>query len=347
MRALLPLLVLALALPAAAQAPARIQIIHNSPDPELATVDVYLNEVKTDRLDDVAFRTATPYLDIESGRVVSVVVAADTSQGVAGAFAVGAFVAESGTDYQVVIDGLLRPFEFDLEADPRSRALEARVIRRTPGRIQIGAGEHRIEMAFYHGSPDAPVFGYDVRSWTGSGIFGLSATYGSVTKASFPGSDVHYRFRMPNQPETDLDHDRLNVHAGQSALLMLSGFFSTDDGPERPALGYFVVREDGTVESVWGDAFSTPTEQRPASPVALAVTVAPNPARDRVVIAVPALFVGARVEVFDVRGRRVLSERSTNGSQVIETGQWPMGVYTVRLTAETGQVATGRFTVAR
>ncbi len=344
MRFWLPFLLLAAALPVAAQAPGRVQIIHNSPDPALATVDVYLNEVKTERLDNLAFRTATPHLDVEAGRVVTVVVAADTSTGLAGAYAVGAFVAESGVDHQVVIDGLLQPYAFDLGAGAGERALRARVIRRAPGAVRIGAGQARIEMAFYHGSPDATAFGYDVRSWTGAGVFGLRADYGSVTRASFPGADVHYRFRMPGQPETDLDHTRLGVHAGQSALLMLSGFADASE-PDRPALSYVVVREDGTVASVWGDAYSTPLAPRPD--VAVAVSVAPNPATDRAVVTIPTAFAGALVDAFDARGRRVLSARVTGSMAVMDTQHWPAGTYALRLTSEAGAVATARFTVVR
>jgi hypothetical protein len=347
MRLALPLLALALGLPAAGQAPGRVQIIHNSPDPALATVDVYLNEVRTGALDDVAFRTATPYLEVEAGRVVSVVVAADTSTGLNGALAVGAFVSESGVDHQVIVDGLRRPYEFGLGTDASLRRLKVRVLRRGPGQIRIEDGGARIEMAFYHGSPDIPLFDYDIYSWTGAGVFGLGASYGSAVTASFPGSDVHYRFRISGQPETDLDHDRLGVHTGQSALLMLSGFFDSASTPERPALGYFVVREDGTVESVWGDAYSTPAEPHPFPTTALSVTVAPNPASDRAVVTVPQLLVGALVEVFDTLGRRVLSERSTGASLTVRTGQWPTGLYTVRLTNGRGAVASGRFTVVR
>ena len=338
------LLVLVVALPTAAQAPARVQIIHNAPDPALATVDVYLNETRTEALDDFAFRTATPYLPVEAGRVVTVVVAADTSTGIGRGLAVGAFVAEAGVDHQVIIEGLAQPFSFEGVPDPGSKRLAARVIRRGPANVQIGGGA-RIEMAFTHGAPDMPSYGFDVRSWTGAGIFGLRAEYGDLTRASFPGSDVHYRFRMPGQPETDLDAVRMDVHAGQSALLMLSGFFDPQTAPDGRALGYFVVREDGAVESVWGDAYSTPGESRPEASGRSAVTVSPNPATVRAAVELPE--PGSAVEVFDVRGRRMVTDRAPGPRFQFETGQWPAGVYVVRVTSRDGAVSTARFTVTR
>ncbi|MCB0764906.1 MAG: DUF4397 domain-containing protein, partial [Flavobacteriales bacterium] len=44
---------------------ARVQVIHNSADAAAATVDVYLNT--TLLFDDVAFRTASPFVDAPAG----------------------------------------------------------------------------------------------------------------------------------------------------------------------------------------------------------------------------------------------------------------------------------------
>ena len=340
-----------LALPVAAQdpAPGRVQIVHNAPDPALATVDVYLNEVRAEGLDDFAFRTATPYLPVEPGRVVSVVVAADTSTGLGGALAVGAFVSESGVDHQVIVEGLAEPYAFAPNPGGATPRLTVRVLRRGPAGFRIEPGDPRIEMAFYHGSPDAPAYPYDVRSWTGAGIFGLHADYGSSVRASFPGADVHYRFTLPGQPRVDLDAERLDVHAGQSALLMLSGFYDPAQNRQGPALGLFVVHEDGAVASVWGDAYSTAAATTPVTSADHGLTVSPNPVRDRAVLTLarPA-GAGGTVEVFDAQGRRVLrAPAPPSGPLAVATGGWPAGTYLVRVSTPDGPLASGRLTVAR
>ena len=126
---------------------------------------------------------------------------------------------------------------------------------------------------------------------------------------------------------------------------MLSGFFDPETAPAGRALGYFVVREDGAVESVWGDAYSTPADDRPDAGERSLVTVSPNPVTDRATVALPE--PGSTVEVFDVRGRRMVTHREPGDRLQIETGQWPAGVYVVRVARQDGTVSTARFTVAR
>ncbi|OYQ47918.1 DUF4397 domain-containing protein, partial [Flavobacterium aurantiibacter] len=60
---------------------ARLQVIHNSPDAAAAEVDVYINgELE---LDNFAFRTATPFIDVAAGVPISIDVAPASSTSVA------------------------------------------------------------------------------------------------------------------------------------------------------------------------------------------------------------------------------------------------------------------------
>src|SRR5215204_6089454 len=59
---------------------ARLQVIHNAADPAAATVDVYVNG--TILLDDFAFRTATPYVNVPAGVQLNIGVAGGNSTSV-------------------------------------------------------------------------------------------------------------------------------------------------------------------------------------------------------------------------------------------------------------------------
>ncbi len=60
---------------------ARVQVIHNAADPAAASVDIYLMEGSNEllKLDDFAFRAATPFVDAPAGVDLSVIIAAPTS----------------------------------------------------------------------------------------------------------------------------------------------------------------------------------------------------------------------------------------------------------------------------
>ena len=343
------LLALVLAVPVGAQdaAPARVQIVHNAPDPALAVVDVYLDEARDDALDDVAFRTATPFREVEPGGVVTVAVAPRSSSGVAGALAVGAFVADPGVDYHVVIEGVARPFDFAPNPDGRPTRLEVRVVRRGPARISIGGAPQRIELAFHAGVPDAPAYAYDVRSWTGAGVFGLTARYGDDTLASFSGDDVHYRVRLPGVDEFELTDDNLGVHAGDSALVVFSGFWDPVDNQNGPNLGFFVVREDGRMEAVDLPVFATPAEAG-APDEARALTLGPNPVSDRLAVTLPAPWASrqAQAEVLDVQGRVVLRVPAAPRLSLDASALGP-GTYVLRVVDGAEVLARRPFVVVR
>src|SRR5690606_12819902 len=55
----------------------RLQVIHNSADLAASTVDVYVNDELL--LDNFAFRTATPFIDVPAGIALSIDVAPSTS----------------------------------------------------------------------------------------------------------------------------------------------------------------------------------------------------------------------------------------------------------------------------
>ncbi|MEI6412098.1 MAG: DUF4397 domain-containing protein, partial [Bacteroidota bacterium] len=81
---------------------ARVQIIHNAPDPE---VDVYVNGALA--IDNFAFRTATPFLSLPAGINLSIAVAPSTSTSVADAIATFDATFEDGKTYVVAASGIV------------------------------------------------------------------------------------------------------------------------------------------------------------------------------------------------------------------------------------------------
>ncbi|MEI6411202.1 MAG: DUF4397 domain-containing protein, partial [Bacteroidota bacterium] len=117
---------------------ARLQIIHNSPDP---IVDVYVEDFQL--LDNFEFRTATPFFYVPAESVLNVGVAPSTSQSVNDVIANFPVTFENGKTYVVVASGLVGgtpAFNLIVNDMGQERAVDP----------------SKFELAILHGAPDAP-----------------------------------------------------------------------------------------------------------------------------------------------------------------------------------------------
>ncbi|MBK7945468.1 MAG: DUF4397 domain-containing protein [Flavobacteriales bacterium] len=94
-------------LPSAPIPTARIQAIHNSADAAASEVDVYLNGALL--VDDFAFRTATPFVDVQAGVDLTLSIAPATSTSVADAIVDFSYNLPAGGSFILVANGIVSP----------------------------------------------------------------------------------------------------------------------------------------------------------------------------------------------------------------------------------------------
>ncbi len=201
---------------------ARLQVIHNSPTP---TVDVYANGSML--LDDFAFRTATPFIDVPAGVELDLGVALGTSTSAADALVNFPVTLEAGKTYVVVANGIVGGNPgFGLDIFDMG--------------METADADGNVGILFFHGSPDAPT----VDVMTGGNVLIDDASYGdfagylNVPAASYdlditPGSD--------NQTIVASYAADLSFWAGKTAVIFASGFLSGDD----PAFEPWVALSNG------------------------------------------------------------------------------------------------------
>lgn len=191
---------------------ARVQIIHNAPSP---TVDIYAGTDKL--LDNFAFRTATPFIDVPAGVVIAIGVALGNSESSADAIATFPVEFQENKTYVVVATGIvggnpgftLAVFDMGLETttDPEN-----------------------VGILFFHGAPDAPT----VDVVTGGTPIIDNASYGDfqgylqVPAASYdldvtPGDD--------NTAIVGSYRADLSFWKGRTAVIFASGFLG-GNGPK-------------------------------------------------------------------------------------------------------------------
>jgi hypothetical protein len=194
---------------------ARLQVIHNSPTP---TVDVYANGGLL--LDDFAFRTATPYIDVPAGVELDLGVALANSTSASDAIANFPVTLEEGKTYIVVASGVVGGDPgfglsvFDMGAESADAA-------------------DNVGILFFHGSPDAPTV--DIK--TGESVlfddvsFGEFSGYLNVPAGAYPIDVTPGADNSTIVASYNLD---LGFWKGNTAVVFASGFLSGDDPAFEP-----------------------------------------------------------------------------------------------------------------
>lgn len=163
--------------------PARVQIIHNSPDPAAETVDIFANGGLI--ADDLGFREATPFLNIPSGVEVEFEIDAAPSDPENTPIVVAGGSFEANQSYIVFANGVLEPETFnDGDDDSNLPGLSLDILKGAYETYQGDDANNKFNLALFHGAPDAPAV--DVMPSVTSGlpaeIFPTGLSYGDYTR---------------------------------------------------------------------------------------------------------------------------------------------------------------------
>ncbi|MCS6929986.1 MAG: DUF4397 domain-containing protein [Saprospiraceae bacterium] len=212
---------------------ARVQVIHNAPDP---TVDVYINGVKA--LDNFAFRSATSFLTLPAGFPLQIAVAPEASTSAADAIATFNLTLESGKTYAITASGIVGnpTTPFTLIVDDKAREAAS-----TPSKVDVNV---------LHGSPNAPPVDVVVRT---RGRVVANLAYGSFTPYLSLDPGIYYLDIKPAGSNVIVQTYLADLTAlgGQAIRVIASGLLGGS-----PAFGLYAVTASGAVVEL------------PASPVA-------------------------------------------------------------------------------
>ncbi|MBL7810329.1 MAG: DUF4397 domain-containing protein, partial [Saprospiraceae bacterium] len=311
---------------------ARVQVIHNSPDP---TVDVYYSDdfqpagVKV--LDNFAFRQATGYGLFPARSPFNLAVAGENSISINDAiYTLPVDGLETAKTYVIMASGVVggNPgFELIVNENARFKALES----------------GNVEFSVFHGSPDAPEV--DVTLFGGPVLvdnisFGEFSSYLSVPASEYvisitPADNNNVVVKSYLAPLTDLEGEAFTVFA--------SGFLSG----QQPDFEVWVALFDGFTFPL-PEFVSTNELDNKLSDVQLS----PNPAsQDLTVSLTLAEAENLRYAVRDVAGRMMLEGDfgqvgAGEFAQRIEVAQLPAGMYQLEIRSDAG-LHTQKFVVQR
>ena len=316
------------ALPSVAGPTARAQVIHNSADAIADSVDVYLDGSLL--LDNFAFRTATPFVDLPATKDIQIAIAAKNSSSVADAIATFDYNLAIDETYIIIAEGIVSAtgynpaVPFDLKVFGMGREMAS----------MMG----NTDVLVHHGSTDAPCVDVDevtAGTLVDNACFGDyagylelgTADYTLVIRDSAGGSAV---------AAFDAPLSTLNLD-DQAIVVVASGFFGPENNSEGPAFGLYVALAAG------GDLVALPSASTASANELekVAFNIYPNPAADHLKIS--GLNSGNyTATIKDLTGRNIL-ETELNGTNTIELSTINAGTYFIQLSNDNQVLSTKKF----
>ena len=293
---------------------ARIQVIHNSADAIVETVDVYLNDDIL--LDDFSFRNASPYVPILSEVSHMIGFALPTSSSADDTlFAIPVTLASNETyvaiaNGQVSMTGYAPAVGFGLDVFTMGRESAS-----TTGNTDV---------LVYHGSTDAPTVDID-EATAGNLVDNIS--YGEFDADYLELATADYIIQVKD----DMGSSVLFSYSAPLATLGLtdaaivvcaSGFVDPTVNSDGPAFGLWVALPGGGAMVELPVAFASIDE------MAVNFGIFPNPATD--IINISGIQNSASVTLFNTTGA-VVSTQIIGSNGVLDVTELESGLYIAKI----------------
>ncbi|HEY1045294.1 MAG TPA: DUF4397 domain-containing protein [Bacteroidia bacterium] len=225
---------------------ASVMAIHNSADPALDTVDMYLldNGTATKLKDDFAFRTATGFINAPAERPIRIVFAGANSTSIADSVIGFGYNLPNNGKFILIAQG-----HFQSGFNPQ-KTFELKVI----ANAENTASGTNNKLLVYHGSTDAPAV--DISAFTRQtsaepAILADNVSYGAATSyLSVSNGDYFINVSLPGASEALFTYSaplKTLGAAGEPIVAFASGFLSPSSNLNGKAFGLFAVLKDGTV----------------------------------------------------------------------------------------------------
>lgn len=307
---------------------ARAQIIHNSADALAEVVDVYVNGNLA--INDFAFRTATPFIDLPASAGIEVAVAPRNSTSVADAIATLPFVLERNATYIIVADGIVSPTGYD-PAPPFS--LEVYDMGQEAAAVATNT-----DVLVHHGATDAPTV--DVAE---VGV-GAGTIVDDISYTEFQGylelATENYILQVQDEtganvvqtyaaPLADLGLD------GAALVIIASGFLDPSNNSDGAGFGLWVALPAGgglielPITTVLGaNDFAENT-----------LVVFPNPV-DNILYVGGEILDGTSYSIYDLTGRLVVESSLNVSDNSIDMSAISQGIYQLVLSNDGNMIST-------
>ena len=318
--------------------PTKVQIIHNSADPAVAFVDIYIDG--TLRFEEIPFRSATGFIELQSHTSIDIGVT-PTGQSLSSGVTFQNNFIDPG-NYYVVASGVLDPSEF--QANPSGEDINLTLDVISDADMSAPDGD-TFFFKINHGATDAPAVDITTRSGTD---LATGVVFGSTTADYIDLDAGLYTIDIaPAEGSVVASFEAdANDLGGETALILASGFLTPADDKDGEPFGALLVLADGKTALL--PAVSTSIDELSGMPQQFALEQNyPNPFNPSTQIeyALPKA-AAVQIAIYNVVGQRVATllnnEQQSAGYHTVsfDASNLASGMYLYRIKA-------GNFTQTR
>lgn len=322
---------------------ARVQFIHNSADPQLATVDVYLNGTKA--IDNLSFKRATAFADYAAGTDVVIGIAPATSTGIKDTFlTVSAEQFRPGRAYHLILNGMLDTAKFSPNSASGNIYL---TVLEKDGALEKGTTANETSVRSVHGVIDLGAIDLVV----GGTSLGGNMTFNSVSPEyiNITGNQTDTVWAVNSTTGSKIRGWVADLRGSERAVVLaLSGVVGPDSNQKAEAYELILIEPNGTVNDRLAPVDSVASVANSELVPSALWTLAPNPATTTVSLTIPIADVtgeigqGAWARVVDLAGNRYgenvgmqVGNGEVHGS--IDLVGLPSGTYRIYVTTAGGR----------
>lgn len=291
---------------------AKVQVIHNSADVSIATVDVYVMGML--QYPDAPFRTCTTFQDVPAGFPLTIQLAPGDSTSAADSFYSTTVTLEAGKTYIAIATGTrtdngytpYKPFNVAITNAARLNALD-------PANTDI---------LLFQGSTDLPAVN---AIEPGVGTIVNNVPYGQFL-GYLPRATENYEISVVNPENGNVignyyaDFESLDLQ-GKAVTILGSGFLNPANNSNGATFGLWMATPQG------GQLIDMSQQTASVNKNIVAnISVYPNPASSNITINVPAGFSKINSVLYDIMGREV----ANTDTNTINIAGLSNGIYIVK-----------------
>ena len=283
----------------------RAQVIHNSADIAADTVDIYVNMLAdTIVLDNFAFRTATPFVDLPTEYEIDIVIAGKNSTGIGDNITTISATLMDGESYHIVANGVLDPSTYAANPDGKDASFALYVAN---GAQEAAANAGDVDLRVFHGATDAITV--DVLANLATPPLVDNIAYGDFQGYLAVPPAVYQLGITPGTDNTNLvaqfKADASGL-AGGAGIILATGFLDPTMNQDGAAFGLLLVLADGT--AILLD--NTTSIEKDLITNNQLLNIYPNPVRDFAQVSFEMEESGAvSFRMIDVQGREVFNQQ--------------------------------------